>query len=164
MAVIKHILLILLVSVSNSCFAQWYSKGTDAIIGYNGLDQKGKEKTVVLIVGFRPQVSCKADVSLMILAGKVLGTPVNQKNSKSQKSQLVVYVDGVPYTAPTKQTEYTNGVENAMFAPNGLLDALSTGRNISVRFGGSTGPDFLNLANVTGFEVAMKQAKANCKY
>ena len=148
---------------SSTCFAQWYSKGTDAIIGYNGIDQKGQEKTVLLIVGFRPQVSCKPDVALMILAGKTLGQPIKQRNSKSEKNQLVVYVDGQPFTGPTKQTEYTNGIENSMFAPYGLIETLKNGRNISVRFGGTKGPDYLNLANVTGFEAAMNQAKAGCK-
>lgn len=159
----KFSLALIVLMFTSTCFAQWYSKGTDAIIGYNGIDQKGQEKSVLLIVGFRPQVSCKPDVALMILAGKTLGTPISQKKSKSEKGQLVVFVDGVPYTAPTKQTEYTNGVETAMFAPYGLLDALLKGRNISVRLGGSTGPDYLNFSNVTGFETAVNQAKLNCR-
>jgi hypothetical protein len=161
----KKILIALIFTIfSPLSQAQWYSKGADAIVGHEGIDiSTGTEKYISLIIGHPKEFSCKPTVSFIIISGKKLGSPLKQRTSKSEKNQMVIYVDGRKFTTETKQTEYTNGIENAMFAPSGLIEALSVGRNVTVGFGSGRKPDLFTLTSSTGFSDAYKKAKLACK-
>lgn len=141
---------------------KWESKGSDVIIGLS-TDPKNPDyaKNSFLIIGYSNRFNCSPVVSSLIINGQKLGSPISQKTSKSKKNQLVITVGAKEFTNETKLTEYTNGMELAMRGSLELVDALS---NSNIPFSAKIGTlTVINFSGASGFEVANRQAKMNCK-
>ena len=158
-----------LLGVLGICFStyaswsgNWQSKGGDVIIALSTKpDNPDMGKNGYLIIGYSKKFECQPVVSSLVIQGQKLGSGIKQKTSKSLKNQLVVKVDGKEYTAETKMTEYTNGVELAMRSPDGLIEALSAPSSLfEARIGKLV---LFEPTKATSFAGANAKAKSNCK-
>jgi len=140
---------------------KWDVKGADAIIGLSTEPQSPEiAKNALFVIGYSKKFSCMPIVSILVIKGQKLGSPIDQKTSKSKKNQLIVTVDTKEFTGETKLTQYTNGMELAMRGSQDLIDALSNkNSSFSARVGETT---ILNFSNASGFESSNRKAKINC--
>jgi hypothetical protein len=141
---------------------KWDSKGADAIIGLSTEPQNPDfGKNAFLIIGYSTKFSCTPVVSVLIINGQKLGSPIEQKTSKSKKNQLVVTVGSREFTDETKLTKYSNGMELAMRGSQDLIESL---KNQNSPFSATIGTmKMLEFSKASGFEVANRQARANCR-
>jgi hypothetical protein len=141
---------------------KWDSKGADAIIGLSTEPQNPDfGKNSFLIVGYSTKFACSPVVSVLVINGQRLGSPIEQKTSKSKKNQLVVTVGSKEFTDETKLTKYSNGMELAMRGNQDLVESL---KNQSSPFSATIGTlKLIDFAKASGFEAANAQAKGNCK-
>ena len=157
--------IILLAGMHNSLLAnwngRWESKGADALIGLSTDPQNPDlAKNAFLIIGYSKKFNCSPVVSVLVLNGQKVGTPVKQRTSKSKKNQLIVTADSKVFSDETKLTEYTNGMEMAMRGSQELVNALSNNNTpLSARVGSTV---ILDFSSASGFEIANRRAKANC--
>ena len=162
----KFLLCGMLFILSQSTFAQfsgtWQVKGADAIVGLSTNPQNPDHgKNAFLIIGYSKKFDCKPVASVLVIEGQVLGRPIEQKNSKSAKNQLIVSVGGREFTDQTKFTTYTNGMELAMKVPERLLDALDNPHTqVSARIGATT---IVSLESAKNFYSANRSARMACK-
>ena len=97
----------------------------------------------------------------MLVSDRQLGSPEKQTTVKKTADQLILIVDGKRFTDTTKVTMYSNGMELAMFAPPGLLDALAQNpKSVIARVGEELGG--FDFSDGTGFRSANTAAAANC--
>ena len=165
----KNLLLFLFITFASTCstssFADWSGrwdfKGADAIIGLSSDPQHpDNAKNSLFVIGYSKKFSCMPVVSILVIIGQKLGSPLDQKTSKSKKNQLIITVDKREFTDETKMTTYTNGMELAMRGSPELIDALSNANNsFYARIGTTT---MLNFSKASGFELANRQARINC--
>ena len=122
---------------------------------------KKADTNAMIIVSYEKRWSCKPAVSVMLVSGRQLGSPEKQTTIKKTSDQLTLIVDGRRFTDTTKLTMYSNGMEMAMFAPAGLVEALAQRpKSVVARLGeGLGGFDF---SDGTGFQSANSTAAANC--
>ena len=161
--------ILLLMGAFSMCFpayaswsGSWQAKGSDAIIGLSTEPENPNNgKNAFLIIGYSKKFDCKPVVSSLVMNGQKVGSPIRQKTSKSLKSQLIVRVDGKEFTAETKMTEYSNGVELAMRSPDGLIEALSSPSGLFTAYIGKSTTFEPTKANA--FSAANAKAKANCR-
>jgi len=140
---------------------KWDSKGSDAIIGLSTDPQNpDAANNAFLIIGYSRKFGCIPVVSVLILKGQSLGSPYEQKTSKSKKNQLVVTVGSREFTGETKFTKYTNGAELAMQGSQAIIDALSNGNAPILAKVGAT--SLLNFARASEFNLANQKAEKNC--
>lgn len=163
---IKSFAILLGLLVSLNAFAgwkgTWQTKGSDALIGLSTEPSNPDiAKNSYLIIGYTKSTACLPVVSVLIINGQKLGSPIKQKASKSRKNQLVVKVNGQEFTADTKLTEYANGMELAMYASNGLIQALSSNSASFSAYIGST--TILEFEKANSFTSANSAARSNCK-
>lgn len=142
--------------------AQWVANGRDAVLTMSLPQARSPDTSAVLIVAYEKRWSCRAAVSVLLVSGRQLGTPVRQDKFSKKDDQLSIHVDGSVFTAETKATVYTNGWELAYFAPPGLVDALKKARSVIARPGSGMGVGGFDFSGVTGFEAANAAALANC--
>lgn len=142
--------------------AQWVPKGRDAVLTMSLPQARNPNASAVLVVSYEKRWSCRPAVSVLLVSGPQLGTPVRQEKFSKKDDQLSIHVDGSIFTAETKATLYTNGWELAYFAPPGLLDALKKARSIIARPGSGMGVGGFDFSGGTGFEAANAAAQANC--
>jgi hypothetical protein len=151
----------LLIGFPSQVYAQWITKGRDAIYNMYLPQAKKADTNAMIIVSYDKRWSCKPAVSVMLVSGRQLGTPEKQTTVKKTADQLILIVDGRRFTDTTQLTIYSNGMELAMFAPQGLVDALSQKpKSVIAKIGeGLGGFDF---SDGTGFQSANAAAAANC--
>ena len=151
----------LLVGYPTLAHAQWITKGRDAIFNMYLPQAKKADTNAIIIVFYDKRWSCRPAVSVMLVSGRQLGSPEKQTTVKKTADQLTLIVDGKRFTDTTKVTMYSNGMELAMFAPPGLVDALAQNpKSVVARLGeGLGGFDF---SDGTGFLSANTAAAANC--
>ena len=152
---------ILLVGFPTFAHAQWISKGRDAIFNMYLPQAKKAETNAMIIVSYDKRWSCKPAVSVMLVSGQQLGSAEKQATVKKASDQLIIIVNGKQFTDTTKLTMYSNGMELAMFAPSGLVEALAQNpKSVVAKIGeGLGGFDF---SDGTGFRAANSVAAANC--
>ena len=141
---------------------RWEAKGADVLIGLSTDPQNlDFAKNSFFVIGYSKKFNCSPIVSVLTINGQRLGSPLNQKTSKSKKNQLVITVGAREFSDETKLTEYSNGMELAMRGSQDLVDALSNAQSsFSAKIGSLS---ILNFSKASGFESANRVAKLNCK-
>ncbi|MEO8442162.1 MAG: hypothetical protein ABI547_06710 [Betaproteobacteria bacterium] len=142
--------------------AHWVANGRDAMLTMSLPQAKKPDTSAVITVSYEKRWSCRAAVSVLLVSGRTLGTPVRQDTFTKRDDQLSITVDGSVFTAETKATLYTNGWEFAIFAPLGLVGALKKARSVIARPGSGMGVGGFDFSDGTGFEAANATALANC--
>ncbi len=142
--------------------AQWIANGRDAVLSMSLPQARKPDTSTALIVSYDKRWSCRAAVSVLLVSGRQLGTPLRQDRFNKRDDQLSLHIDGSVFTAQTKATLYTNGWELAYFAPPGLIDALKRARSVIARPGSGMGVGGFDFSAGTGFEAANAAALANC--
>jgi len=151
----------LVIGFPSLAYAQWTTKGRDAIFNMYMPQAKQADTNAMIIVSYDKRWSCKPAVSVMLVSGRYLGTPEKQTTVKKTADQLTLIVDGKRFTDTTKVTMYSNGWEFAMFAPKGLVEALSQKpKSVVAKIGGGLGG--FDFSDGTGFQSANAAAAANC--
>lgn len=140
--------------------ANWVANGRDAILSMSLPQSKKPDTNAVLIISYEKRVSCHPTVSVLLMNGRTLGSPKSQQKSESRDDQLSIIVDGKVFTAESVLNIYTNGMEMAMLAPHGLVDALVAPRSVIARFGSQRGG--LDFPVGTNFSAANLTALAGC--
>ena len=80
---------------------------------------------------------------------------------KKVDDQLTIIVDGNRFTDTTKLTMYSNGMEMAMPAPSGLIEALNANPKIvHAKIGEKLGG--FDFSDGTGFNSANATAQSSC--
>lgn len=160
-AEVRYIVLICILTISHVAQASWTVNGRDALLSMYLPQAKKPDTHAVLIVSYEKRWSCRPAISVLLFSGLKLGTPERQVQSKKAADQLHVLVDGKEFTGETKTTFYSNGVERAMFAQHGLVEALKQRpRSVQVRLGAGLGE--FDFSDGTGFQAANAAASANC--
>lgn len=151
----------MLFGIPTFAHAQWIAKGRDAIFNMYLPQAKKADTNAMIIVSYDKRWSCKPAVSVMLVSGRQLGSAEKQTTVKKTSDQLTIVVDGKRFTDTTKLTMYSNGIELAMFAPSGLVEALAQNpKSVVAKLGeGLGGFDFSDGA---GFQKANLAAAANC--
>ena len=141
--------------------AQWVQNGHDVMFTMYLPQAKKPDTNAIFIISYEIRWSCRPAVSVMLMAGRKLGSPQRQATDQKREDQLSIIIDGRTFTDETKVTLYSNAVELAMFAPSGLVEALkSQPKSVIARMGpGFGGFDF---SDGTGFSRANAAAVANC--
>jgi hypothetical protein len=122
-------LLLFLLAIFSVCaianwVGRWESKGNDVVIGLSSEPNNPQlGKNSLLVIGYSKKNNCNPVVSVLVIKGQSIGTPISQKTSKSKKNQLILNVGSQEFSTETKLTEYTNAVE---FANVALCSAGST--------------------------------------
>lgn len=142
--------------------AQWVANGTDAAYNMYLPQAKKQDTNAVFIVSYDKRWSCRPAVSVMLVSGRKLGAAERQETLKNGDDQLSIVIDGKVFTGVTKLTMYSNGMELAMFAPSGLVEALGKQpTSVVARLGkGLGGFDF---SDGIGFANANAAAHAKCR-
>ncbi len=158
----SFVLLLLAAGGASSVHAQWVANGRDATFTMQLPQAKKADTHAVFLVTYESRWSCRPAVSVILMTGRSLGTPQRQSTERLRKDQLSIEVDGRRFYGETKVTMYTNAMELAMFAPDGLIDALrSDPRTVIARLGeGLGGFDF---SDGKGFARANAAAQAACR-
>jgi len=119
------------------------------------------DTNVLFIVSYEKRFKCRPAVSVLLMTGRKLGAPERQFTERKRKDQLSINVDGRQFTAETKITKYVSGMEFAMFAPGGLIEALkSNPKTLQARIGAGMGG--FDFSDGTGFNAANADAQKNC--
>lgn len=141
--------------------AQWVTTGRDAMYTMYLPQAKKPETNAIFIVSYERERSCLPAVSVMLVSGRKLGPPERQTTVKKRKDQLSIVVDGRVFSGETKLTIYSNGMELAMFAPAGLVEAMSKQpTSVVARLG--TGLGSFDFSDGRGFSAANAAAYAKC--
>jgi len=162
----KKLMVILLcitsINVNANWIGKWESKGNDVVIGLSSEPNNPQlGKNSLLVIGYSKKHDCKPVVSVLVIKGQSIGSPINQKTSKSKKNQLIVTVGNQDFTNDTKLTEYTNAVEFAMMGNQSLVNALSNSNvPFNAKIGNTTLVEFKSASN---FITANQIAKQNCR-
>ena len=141
--------------------AQWVAKGRDAVYNMYLPQAKKPDTNALIIVSYDKRWACRPSVSVMMISGKQLGAPERQATMKKVEDQLLIIVDGKRFTEATKLTMYSNGLEMAMFAPPGLVEALNSNpKSVVAKVGEKLGG--FDFSDGTGFASANAAAKNSC--
>jgi len=157
----RGLLAIVAVALPATALSQWVSNGRDAMYTMYLPQARKPDTHAILLVSFEKRWSCRPIISVMLMVGRKLGAPERQATESKREDQLSIVVDGKAFTNETKVTKYSNGMELAMFAPPGLIDALkSQPSSVIARLGaGLSGFDF---SGAQGFSAASASALAAC--
>lgn len=156
----RFALFIMLFLASAWVQANWGANGRDAMLNMSLPQAKRPDTNVTLIISYEKRWSCRPAVSVILMNGRTLGSPISQQTTNSRGDQLSIVVDGKVFTAETKFNQYSNGMELAMIAPGGLVEALSVARSVIARFGSQRGG--FDFSDGRGFSAANSTALANC--
>lgn len=143
-------------------FAQWLANGTDATYTMYLPQAKKPDTNAIFIVSYEKRWSCRPAVSVILASGRKLGVAERQETLKKRDDQLSIVIDGQTFSGETKMTMYSNGMELAMFAPPGLVEALAKQpTSVVARLGaGLRGFDF---SDGLGFADANAAVYAKCR-
>lgn len=141
--------------------AQWVAQGHDAQFTMYLPQSKKADTNAVFVISYERRWACKPSVSVLLVVGRKLGLPQRQDVSKNRAEQLEIVVDGRKFSAWTKTTIYSNAMEMAMFAPPGLVKALSAQPKTVRAFVGS-GMGGFDFSGGTNFNGANAAAQAAC--
>jgi hypothetical protein len=141
--------------------AQWTSNGRDAMFTMHLPQAKKPETNAIFLISYDKQWSCHPAVSIKLLSGRNFGPPERETTTKKRDDQLSIVVDGRVFSAETKLIKYVNGLELAMLAPIGLVQALSKQPTaVIARLGAGMGG--FDFSWGKGFSAANAAASANC--
>jgi hypothetical protein len=141
--------------------AQWVANGRDAMLTISLPQSKKPDTNAIFIISYEKRWSCRPTVSVMLVSGRKLGAPEGQETFKKRGDLLEIVIDGKKFSGETKQTTYANGMELAMFAPIGLVDALKNQpTTVVAQFGEGLGG--VNFSYNKGFSTAIASATAAC--
>jgi hypothetical protein len=156
------LLAIFSVSANANWVGRWESKGNDVVIGLSSEPNNPQlGKNSLLVIGYSKKNNCNPVVSVLVIKGQSIGTPISQKTSKSKKNQLILNVGSQEFSTETKLTEYTNAVEFAMLGNQLLVNALS---NQNISFGAKIGnTSLLDFKSASNFISANQIARQNCR-
>jgi hypothetical protein len=144
-----------------SVLAQWTANGHDAMFAMYLPQAEKPEANAVFMVSYRKQWGCRPFVSVILMTGRKLGTPERQGVLRKRENQLTVQIDSHSFTDESKLTKYSNGIELAMFAPPGLINAMNrTPSSVIAKMGSASGG--FDFSDGKGFTAANASAAANC--
>lgn len=144
-----------------TALSQWVSSGRDAIYTMYLPQAKKSETHAIFLVSYEKRWACQPIISVMLMVGRKLGTPERQATETKREDQLSIVVDGKVFMSETKITKYSNGMELAMLAPIGLIDALKNQpSSVVARLGAGLGG--FDFSHTKGFAAANASATANC--
>lgn len=141
--------------------AQWAPNGRDAGFAMYLPQAKKPDTHAIFVVSYEKRWSCRPAISVLLMTGRKLGGAQKQVTSRKSEDQLSISVDGRMFTAETKVTIYSNGMELAMFAPPGFIESMNQQPHSVVARLGATGGSF-DFSSGTGFSAANKVAASNC--
>lgn len=158
---LKVLALLAILSGSQCATAQWVFTGKEAMYTMYLPQAKQPDTHALFIISYEQRWACKPSVSVMLMSGRKLGSPTKQATEKNPKDQLHIIVDGRVFRSETKITMYTNGIEMAMFAPKGLIEAMEKNpSSVIARVGSDMGG--FDFSGATGFSAANSSARKNC--
>lgn len=139
--------------------AQWQAKGNEASATIYLPQAKKADTHAIVVLSYEKRFDCRAALSFLLVSGRQLGAAKRQ--ASVQKGEHVVFeVDSRTFTGPGKITFYTNGMEQALFAPAGLVEAMRTAKTLIAR----PGEPVKGIAfPVDGFASAEASARASCR-
>jgi hypothetical protein len=158
---VKKLIFTIALLGSQAVQANWTTNGKEASFAIY-LPQTNKPEThAIFVVSYEKQWKCNPTAAVVLLSGRTLGAATKQATAKAPKNQLHIVVDDRAFNAETKLTTYSNGMELAMFAPSGLIEALERNpRTVIARLGRDHGG--FDFSDGRGFAAANAAAKRNC--
>jgi hypothetical protein len=111
--------------------------------------------SINFVVTWEGAHGCQNTVSLLVIQGSALGSPLQERASVDQ---LTVSISKKAYTSKTFEKLYQHGSEVGMRAPSALIEALRSNSAIGVSLG-----DKSQVFHANGFDIAAKRADVFCK-